>query len=112
VQETFLRDLSVAVLACQEHAAKHTDTCFKTKQTCQTCRSGYPKKPNELNETRYNQDTRQLEYARPIGNNQINFYNSDMMAALLCNHDIKHLPGGASAGVWLTCSQTAVSDSR
>jgi hypothetical protein len=65
----------------------------------QTCRSGYPKKPNDLAQTRYNQATRQLEYARPLGCSQINFHNVDMAAALLCNHDIKHLPGGVSAGV-------------
>lgn len=87
------------MLACQEHAPKHTQTCFKAKAACPTCRSGYPKKPNELSQTRYNQATRQLEYARPLGNSQINFHSPDMAAALLCNHDIKHLPGGASAGV-------------
>jgi hypothetical protein len=91
--------LSVVVLACQEHAPKHMPTCFKTKQACPKCRSGYPKKPNDLAQTRYNPTTRQLEYARPLGNSQINFYSEDMAAGLLCNHDIKHLPGGASAGV-------------
>jgi hypothetical protein len=98
-REAFLRDLSVVVLACQEHAAKHMPTCFKTKQARQTCRSGYPMTPNALTQTRYDQVTRGLEYARPLGNSQINFHNQDITAALLCNHDIKHLPGGASAGV-------------